>query len=75
VLSLFVQVTLPPTPTVMGFGANAVVVMMDAPLTIVTGVPPAPGAGDDGVGVDGDELPHAVSKRINPVTDSKRTIM
>ncbi len=75
VLSLFVQVTLPPRPTVMGLGANAVAVKIEAPLTMETGVPPALGDGDEGVVVDEDELPHAVRNRINPVTDNKRTIM
>lgn len=42
VLSLFVQVTLPPTATVVVLGENAVVVSTDAPLTIDTGVPVAP---------------------------------
>jgi len=75
VLSLFVQVTLPPIPTVMGLGANAVAVKIEAPLTMETGVPPALGDGDEGVVVDEDELPQAVRNSINPVTENKRTIM
>ena len=78
VLSLFIQVTLPPTPTMMGFGAYAVVVNTDAPLTMVTGVPPPPGAGVEGVdGVEGEDdvLPHAVRNSINPITENIRTIM
>jgi hypothetical protein len=49
VLSLLVQVTLPPTPTVTGLGANAVVVCSDAPLTIDTGAPFPPVDGVVGV--------------------------
>jgi len=49
VLSLLVQVTLPPTPTVTGLGANAVVVITDAPPTIETGVPLPPVDGVVGV--------------------------
>jgi len=50
VLSLLVQVTLPPTATVTGLGEYAVVVMLDAPPTIDTGVPlPPPDGGFDGL--------------------------
>jgi hypothetical protein len=49
VLSLFVQVTLPPTATVTGLGENAVVVSVDAPPTIDTGVPLPPVLGVVGV--------------------------
>jgi hypothetical protein len=58
VLSLLVHVTVPPTGTVMGFGANAVVVSTDAPLTMETDDPPPspPGAGE---GAAGDEEPQA----------------
>ena len=54
VLSLFIHVTVPPTDTFTGFGAYAVVVRLDEPLTIETTVPV-------GVGVDGEfeEPPHA----------------
>jgi hypothetical protein len=56
VLSLFVHVTVPPTATVSGLGEYAFVVRVDAPLTIDTGVPDAPGDGDGvGVGADGGE--------------------
>jgi hypothetical protein len=56
VLSLLVQVTLPPTATVTGFGEYAVLVRKDEPLTIETGVP-VPGVGVV-VGADGvDEDP------------------
>jgi hypothetical protein len=53
VLSLLVQVTLPPAEIVTGLGENAVVVRNDAPPTIETGVPlpPLPGV----VGVVGVE--------------------
>jgi hypothetical protein len=52
--SLFVHVTVPPTPTVTGFGAYAVVVSVDDPDTIDTGVPVTVGAVVDGE----DEEPH-----------------
>ena len=39
VVSLLVQVTVPPAETVTGFGANAFVVLSDEPLVIDTGVP------------------------------------
>jgi hypothetical protein len=42
VLSLLVQVTLPPAAIVTGLGANAVEVSTDAPATIATGVPLLP---------------------------------
>jgi len=38
-LSLFFQVTIPPTASTIGFGEYAVVVNDDEPLTIDTGVP------------------------------------
>ena len=57
VLSLFVQVTLPPTATLTGFGANAVDVIVNAPNTIETGVPGLEGVGVVGEGeVTGAEL-------------------
>jgi hypothetical protein len=43
-VSLFVHVTLPPTAIDTGFGEYAVVVIVDDPLTIETGVP-LPGIG------------------------------
>ena len=50
VVSLFVQVTVPPTATEIGFGANAVVVRRLAPRGIETAAP-GDGVGDgDGVG-------------------------
>jgi hypothetical protein len=52
--SLFVHVTVPPTPTVTGFGAYAVVVSVDDPDTIDTDVPVTVGAVVDGE----DEEPH-----------------
>ena len=60
VVSLLVQVMLPPTDTVIGFGAKALVVKVDAPLTIDTGVPDAPDEGVVGVGLAGVEYdePH-----------------
>lgn len=49
VLSLFVHVTVPPTAMATGFGEYAVVVSVDEPLTIDTGVPVT-------IGEVGDEL-------------------
>jgi hypothetical protein len=51
VLSLLAHVTVPPTATLTGFGANAVDVIVDAPDTIETGVP-----GPDVVGVGEGEV-------------------
>jgi hypothetical protein len=57
--SLLVHVTMPPTDTVIGFGAKAVVVMVDAPETIDT----APGPPDRvDAGAAGDDEPHAAAK-------------
>ena len=63
-LSAFVHVTVPPTATAMGFGANAFAPFVDAPATIDAGVPVwvGDGVGDgDGDGAAGDEYddPHA----------------
>ena len=55
--SLFVHVTVPPTATVTGFGEYAVVVSVDDPETIDTGVPVVVGAVVDGE----DEEPHAAA--------------
>jgi hypothetical protein len=55
--SLFVHVTVPPTLTVTGFGAYAVVVNVDDPDTIDTGVPVVVGAVVD----DEDDEPHAAA--------------
>jgi hypothetical protein len=56
--SLFVHVTVPPTATVTGFGEYAVVVSVDDPDTIDTGVPVVVvGAVVD----DEDEEPHAAA--------------
>ena len=82
VLSLFVHVTVPPTATLIGLGENAVVVSVDEPLTIETGVPPPAGAGDgdgegegDGVGegVDGESVePQPITKAVKSVTKKIR---
>ena len=53
--SLFVHVTVPPTATVTGFGEYAVVVSVDDPDTIDTGVPVVVGAVVNG------EEPHAAA--------------
>jgi len=51
VLSLFIQVTVPPTETAIGFGTKAVEVKLLAPLGIETVTPPGVGDGvGDGVG-------------------------
>ena len=56
--SLFVHVTAPPTATVTGFGEYAVVVSVDDPDTIDTGVPVVV----VGAVVEGeDEEPHAAA--------------
>jgi hypothetical protein len=56
--SLFVHVTVPPTATVTGFGEYAVVVSVDDPDTIDTGVPVVV----VGAVVDGeDDEPHAAA--------------
>ena len=55
--SLLVHVTVPPTATVTGFGEYAVVVSVDDPDTIDTGVPVVAGAVGDGE----DEEPHAAA--------------
>jgi hypothetical protein len=46
---LFVHVTVDPAVTVTGFGANAFVVLVEAPAEIETAVPEPPVVGD-GVG-------------------------
>jgi hypothetical protein len=63
VLSLFSQLTVAPTETVMGLGEYAVLDSIEAPFTIVTVVLPA-GAGS-GVGEGDEELlpPHALRQR------------
>ena len=48
-VSLLVHVTVAPAVTVMGFGANAFDVRVDAPATIATAVPEPPVVGG-GVG-------------------------
>jgi hypothetical protein len=50
VLSLLVHVTVVPTATAIGFGANAVVVKMLAPLGIETAVPVAGAGAGEGLG-------------------------
>ena len=57
VVSLLVQVTVPPTATVTGLGANAVVVSKEAPFTIDAGVPPVTGGGGSGDGPCGEYAP------------------
>ena len=71
VLSPLTHVTVVPMETVIGFGLNAVVVMVDAPATIVTDDPVPDGVGDGLVLVTVlivEELPH-------PAASSPRTSM
>jgi len=71
VLSLLVQVTLPPTASVVVPGENAVVVSTDAPFTIETGVPVPPPCivvGDD----EPDPQPYTASR---PAKRSNRRFM
>jgi hypothetical protein len=63
-----VQVIVPPTVIETGFGEYAVVVNVDEPLTIDTGVPVAVD------GADGVE-PQAMVKPINPATTLNRSLM
>jgi hypothetical protein len=63
-----VQVIVPPTAIETGFGEYAVVVKVDEPLTIDTGVPVAVD------GADGVE-PQAMVKPINPATTLNRSVM
>jgi hypothetical protein len=86
-VSLFVHVTVPPTETLIGFGANAVVVKLLAPLGIETAAPAAgdgvgDGVGDgagDGVadGLDGDEVDpqptNSASRNVVPMI--RKTVM
>jgi hypothetical protein len=72
--SLLVHVTVPPTATTIGFGAKAVVVIVDAPATIDAMLPadvelPPPEAGG-GVGetVEGEDEPHAMADPSSSVT-------
>jgi hypothetical protein len=68
--SLFVQVTVPPTEMETGFGEYAVVVKLDEPLTIETGVPVVPFDGEDG------ELdPQPTANPINPASTLNRNFI
>jgi len=70
VTSLLVQVTVPPTATETGFGEYAVVVNVDEPFTMETGVPVVPVYGEDG------ELdPHPTVNAINPASTLNRNLM
>jgi hypothetical protein len=59
--SLLVHVTVPPTATVIGLGVKAVVVNVDAPVTIDAATPEPEGDGT-GEGVDGDDELHPTEK-------------
>ena len=73
VLSSFVHVTLPPTATVMGFGAYAVVVNVVAPVTIDTGDPDVFGVGE---GPDGDEDdPQPIDTHTTAAASARRNLM
>src|SRR5262249_4619635 len=68
--SLLVQVTVPPTEIETGFGEYAVVVKVDEPLTMETGVPAVPSDGEDG------ELdPQPIVNAINPASTLNRNLM
>jgi hypothetical protein len=73
VLSLFSQLMVVPTGTVSGFGPNALVVKVDAPLAIVTVVLPA-GAGVGPLeGVDGALYPpHAARQSVSIRAETTR---
>jgi hypothetical protein len=72
-VSLFVHVTVPPTETLIGFGAKALVVRVLAPLGIETAAPPVgdgvgDGAGDGvGDGLDGEEDPQPINSASRKV--------
>jgi hypothetical protein len=68
--SLFVQVTVPPTEIETGFGEYAVVVNVDEPFTMETGVPVVPFVGEDG------ELdPQPIANPINPASTLNRNFI
>jgi hypothetical protein len=69
-------VTVVPIVTLSGFGAKAVVVRVDAPLTMDTGVPDVPEDDPDPVeGADGESDPHAdrrpMSTTAQPIRERK----
>ena len=72
--SLLVQVTVPPTETVIGLGLKAVVVIVDAPGTIDA---PTLEPVDVGVGeaVDGEDEPHAAEKLSRIAAVAIRIVM
>lgn len=71
--SLLVQVTVPPTETVIGLGLKAVVVIVDAPGTIDA---PTLEPVDVGIGeaVDGEDEPHATEKPSSSATGAIRMV-
>ena len=70
VTSLLVHVTVPPTEIETGFGEYAVVVNVDEPFTMETGVPVVPFDGEDG------ELdPQPIANPINPTSTLNRNFM
>jgi len=73
VTSLLVQVTVPPTATETGFGENAVVVNVDEPFTMETGVPVVPVVPVDGE--DGELDPQPTVNAINPASTLNRNLM
>jgi hypothetical protein len=72
--SLLVQVTVPPTETVIGLGLKAVVVIVDAPMTIVAATLEAEGDVVDGDVVGEDEL-HATERPSTSATSAIRMVM
>jgi hypothetical protein len=68
--SLFVQVTVPPTEMETGFGEYAVVVSVDEPFTMETGVPVVGFDGEDG------ELdPQPIANPITPASTLNRNFI
>jgi hypothetical protein len=69
--SLFVQVTDPPTEIETGFGEYAVVVSVDEPFTMETGVPGVVGFD----GEDGELDPQPIANPISPASMLKRNFI
>src|ERR1700686_2809935 len=73
VASLLVHVTVPPAETVIGLGLKAVVVIVDAPVTI-DAAPLEPEGDGTGEGVDGEDELHATEKP-NRATSTIRKVI
>ena len=71
--SLLVHVTVPPTETVIGLGLKAVVVIVDAPMTIdAATLEPEVGVGE---AVDGEDELHATEKLSRIAAVAIRMVM